>query len=392
MHICLSAGAYPTPEQPFASFIASLAQEFTKNGHNVTVIAPQSITKKLFRRNYKLLPYEMILPFEKSYIRVLRPKTITFGDRGILGKLTMIMNRWSVCNSFRKIKSNVDLIYAHFWTSGYNIAPCAVKYNLPLFVATGEDEIFLTKLISKRCVDQLRELVRGVICVSSKNMKESISLNLTTKEKCIVLPNAVDLKKFHLVGKSEARKRLGFNQEDFIVAFVGRFNSRKGAKRLSDAIEILNDSSIKSIFIGSTMSDESIAEEPNCPGIIFKGKVNHDDIALYLCSADIFVLPTIAEGCSNSIVEALACGLPVISSNLDFNLDLLNSSNAILVNPKNISEIAESIKFLKENTSICKEMSESALETGRKLDYSIRVKNILNFINLRINESSCIFD
>ena len=56
MRICLSVGAYPTPEHPFAAFISSLAEEFSRFGHQVFVIAPQSITKILIRRKDKALP------------------------------------------------------------------------------------------------------------------------------------------------------------------------------------------------------------------------------------------------------------------------------------------------------------------------------------------------
>ena len=167
---------------------------------------------------------------------------------------------------------------------------------------------------------------------------------------------------------------------DFIVVFVGRFVHRKGAKRVSDAIAKLKDDSIKSIFIGSTMSDETNDEEPNCSGILFKGKLKHSDIPLYLNSADVFILPSLAEGCSNSIVEALACGLPVISSDMEFNYDILNTSNAILINPLDVEEIAKSIKYLKEDKSLCKQMSFSAIKTAQTLNYSDRVLKILEFI------------
>lgn len=95
--------------------------------------------------------------------------------------------------------------------------------------------------------------------------------------------------------KSIVRGRLGYAVNDFIVVFVGRFVHRKGAKRVSDAIAKLKDDSIKSIFIGSTMSDETNVKNLIVLGILFKGKLKHSDIPLYLNSADVFILPSIGR-------------------------------------------------------------------------------------------------
>lgn len=382
MRICLSAGAYPTPEQPFAAFIEAIAKEFTKKGHDVVVIVPQSVTKVLFRKS-RVLSYCTEYEFEKNKIWVYRPKTLTFGGKGILGKLTLRMNQWAVCRCYKNLRTQFDVIYAHFWTSAYNIMPIAMSFSIPLFVASGEDEIFITKLISRSEINNLKNLVKGVICVSTKNRNESIANNLTDKDKCIILPNGVNIKEFGKIDKLVARERLGFNPDDFIVAFVGRFVYRKGAKRVSDAINLIKDNSIKSIFIGSPTLDGNNDEIPNCSGILFQGKLNHSDIPLYLSSADVFVLPTLAEGCSNSIVEALACGLPIISSDEEFNYDILNKSNSVLINPLDINEISIAIKLLKDDSWRCLQMSKAAFNTAKKLDYSQRVDKILNFIKER---------
>lgn len=91
------------------------------------------------------------------------------------------------------------MFYAHFWTSAYNVIINAIELNIPLFVATGEDIITIQKYLTAREVLLLRVTVQGVICVSTKNRKESISLHLTNRDKCIVLPNSVDATKFFLL-------------------------------------------------------------------------------------------------------------------------------------------------------------------------------------------------
>lgn len=203
--------------------------------------------------------------------------------------------------------------------------------------------------------------------------------------RCHVIPNGPDLRVFHQYDKAECRREYGFDKDDFIVAFVGRFIHRKGAKRVEEAILKLKDTAVKAIFIGSTMADEDIAQEPCGNEVIFKGVVPHHNIPRLLSAADIYVLPTLAEGCSNSIVEAMACGLPIVSSDRDFNYDVLDFSNAILVNPLSIDEIAMAIKKLKDNEKLRIAMSESSLAKATELSFEKRVDKILGIVESSIS-------
>ena len=170
---------------------------------------------------------------------------------------------------------------------------------------------------------------------------------------------------------------MGFIETDFIVAYVGWFDERKGCERVSKAINSLDDD-IKSIFIGSGHL------KPMCKGIIFQGSVPHDLIPKYLNSADVFVLPTLREGCCNAIIEALSCGLPIISSNLQFNWDVLDTQNALLIDPMNIDEIAKAISIIKNNKELRDSMHKAALQSAQKLTINNRTKSIVDFIKSRI--------
>lgn len=93
---------------------------------------------------------------------------------------------------------------------------------------------------------------------------------------------------------------------------------------------------------------------PDIKNMLHCGTVPHEKVYMYLNASDVFVLPTLAEGLCNAILEALACGVPVISSDLPFNYDVLDDSCSILVNPKNKDEIYSAILRLKEDEELKK--------------------------------------
>lgn len=386
MNILFLSDGYPSKGLPYSAFIGVLCEELVRHGCEITVIAPQSYTKHIFRGT-TLAPKRMIVPVQTDEgpkeIIVYLPYSLTFGD-GRYGKLTLLMNKWTTERCIKKIRKKPDVIYAHFWKSAYNVIDYAINNQIPLFVSSGEDKVDIQTTISDEEICKLRNCIKGCICVSSKNQKESIKTGLVAASKTTVIPNSINPNEFYLKDKYECRKKYGYSEDDFIVAFCGRFIHRKGVMRVSEAITLLHNKDIKSIFIGSNYENEK--ERPDCDGILFMGQLSHSEIVDYLNCADVFVLPTLAEGCSNSIIEAMACGLPIISSDLPFNYDILDSSNSILIDPMNVQEIANAIQDIKENPTKRKALSDGALKKASELTIEKRAKKIIDYIINRSRE------
>lgn len=384
MKICICADGYPSMGLQYSAFIQVLARELVRQNNELMVIAPQSLTNH-YLRGGKLAPRyfedQVNVDGKTEIIKIYRPYTITFGE-GKLGRLTPLFNRFATELAIKSSGFIPDVFYSHFWHNGFNAVRIADKMNKPLFVATGEDKITIQNFISQQEISHIQEYTNGVICVSTKNMNDSVNLGFTTKDKCIVLPNAYDPKEFYRMEKSKAREDLGIEKEDFVVSFCGRFNKRKGAMRVAEAIRRLSNPRIKSIFIGSVADNET--ETPQCDGIVFKGSLPHDQIVKYLNASDVFVLPSLAEGCPNSVIEAMACGLPIISSDLPFNYDILNDKTGLLVNPDSVEEISDAILTLYNDTERRDDLAKCSVQKSELLTITKRVNSIVGFIKDRI--------
>lgn len=375
MNICVITPSYPTKRKHSYTFVESLCNSFADLGHNVTVISPLDT---LWRK--RPCPYMVESYTSWGGVKVFTPKFLSLGMRlPFLREMYLFNLRKSIERTIKKEHLHIDVMYGHFWRSGLNAFNSAFRLNIPLYVATGESNIYIEDT-DKDYVAKFSKYVKGVICVSTKNREESIGKGLTTNDKCIVLPNAIDNKLFFKKDKKELRKQYGFSDDDFIVIYVGYFIKRKGAGRLSAALEKLDG--VKSIFIGDNRGQD--VEEPYGTGILFKGAVPHKQLPDYLNCADVFVLPTLKEGCCNAIVEAMACGLPVISSDCDFNYDVLDDTNAILINPNDIDEIAKAIQTLRDDDSLRKRMADNSLIKANKLTITSRAKSILQFFKDRV--------
>ena len=372
MKITIVAESYPSKGDPSFPFVQQLAYALSNEGNEVFIIAPQSITKALIRRlPIKPLLSEDISP-ECNTVHIVRPTYLTFSNtRNIL--LCRFSDRLmkNAIKKAIKIIGNIDVLYCYFWHIGL-ITSC-VSGDIPLFVQASECEITVRPYM---VTEKALKKIKGVVCASGKNLNESIEAGLTNESNCQVIVNGYRPDQFYPMDRLNLRRALGFPEYKFIIAFVGGFIERKGVRELSEAINRFDD--VYSIFIGR---GDCV---PSCKNILFQGSVEHEDIVKYLNCADIFVLPTKAEGCCNAIIEALACGLPVVSSNKSFNDEILDDSCSIRVDETDSNQISEAISLLKNDIALRENMSLNAISKSNQLRVDLRGQKVASFIDKQV--------
>ena len=361
--LCVVTDNYPTRENPAYSFVGELVKAISRRGVNCSVICGGAKKRDCVWSDFDA---------EGNEIKIYQAFIPSFGLKRIgPNALTYYYRDWKFKRGYELYGGKPDVIYAHFWHVGIAAAKIAEKRNLPLFVASGESRICAHELYRSDIVERYKSYVCGMISVSSENQDDSVKLGLIEKKRTVVIPNAVDNVLFRKQNKTECRKKLGIDNSEFVVVFVGAFVDRKGPLRVLAATRKLG---VKSMYIGKG------DQKPKGDGVLFCGQLSHDEIPVYLNAADVFVLPTKQEGCCNAIIEAMACGLPIVSTDRRFNDDILNERNSIRIDCENIDQIASAIKKIKDTPELRQSMSEESLRIAENLTIDKRAEKIIGFM------------
>ncbi len=269
-----------------------------------------------------------------------------------------------------------DCVYAHFTgLAAMCAARIAKKYGKPAFAAAGESRFTsLTGFNRPETVVALNQL-NGIISVSSHNKRTLVDAGVLDDKRIVVLPNGADESKFFPRDKLDARKEFGIPNDAFVVAFVGHFIERKGPLRLTAAAE---GTDVKLIFAGKG------EQKPTGSNILYCDVVAPEKTPVFLSAADAFALPTQNEGCCNAIVEALCCGIPVVSSDRPFNYDVLDATCSLLIDPDDVGQLREAILTLKNNPDVYRRLQEGARQKGRNLSLEQRAVSILSWMTSRM--------
>jgi len=229
----------------------------------------------------------------------------------------------------------------------------------------------------------------GVIVVSKYIAREAAKY-IDDLEKLHVIPNAVNTRLFCPNPNGEnVRSKLGLAGDTFLIVSAGRLAPIKGHQYLLAALRRVIDMGcdVRLAIAGGGSYYASLNALARSIGISEKvfliGPVRHDDLPDLYCASDVFALASLVEGHSVAITEAMACGKPIVCSDIPGNADVVVSNfNGFRIPPGDVTGIASAIESLYRSKTLRAEFGTNSRALAlRKFSWDNRAKVLLNLYN-----------
>ncbi len=213
------------------------------------------------------------------------------------------------------------------------------------------------------------------VIVNSKTVENNcVDFLKVNRDKIAKITNGVSFNKSYLREPPDnTNSEFGtFDGDIPVISSIGRLDKLKGFDFLVDAAGILVERGVKATFliVGTGPLEKNLKSKVKKLAlnnvIRFVSEVKNAEKIFSI--TDIFVLPTLSEGCSNVILEAMSAGLVIVTTAIPANEELIeNNRTGLLVAPEDVKELANAIHKLIDSPSLSKKMGKNAKETSKSL-------------------------
>ena len=216
-------------------------------------------------------------------------------------------------------------------------------------------------------------------------------------EKIKIIPLGVDHDFFKpSIDKDLTRKQvlseLNIPYEQYFFHVSEMNFARKNQIRLAEAYQMARESGLKhNLIIAGKHLPEIKKKIGHLPGIFFLDWVTHEQLLQLYQGADAFVLPSIHEGFGMPLVESMCCGVPCISTNKHSPSHLIQDAG-ILVNPRDVSEISDSMVNIVKDPKLLKQLSEKSLKRSEYFSWKKYAKQVFELYNIDYAKKMVDFD
>lgn len=354
MRVLIISHNYPHQDDPACGiFAVRQFLEMGKLGCRSTVLVPGAYAPDFVSRleRYKLFRPRRLIQYdglESIPFRFLRPP----------GRYFLLWDGFSAFHTIKKriheihMKDPFDIIYARgFWLEADIGIRLSKFLNLPVVgVAMGSD-VNVTPTLGRSFNRHFINIANRLNATMSTGYGPAKKIDAVSGRKTLVMGGVVDIEEFAPVADRNApRRELNLAEDRFIILFAGHVIRSKGIYELVNAFNILSRNYPDSILVicGRGEDSKNVRQNMNMSGlsdkIKFVGNINPSQMHKWMQASDLFVLPSYFEGMPNSVMEAMACGLPVITTAVGGLPDAVGDcEGVILVQPRQVDELCEAV-------------------------------------------------
>lgn len=372
---------YPYPnDSTNGIFVRRQVEAVAQGGFDVRVVRPVPFIPKWAGqrlRNQKCRAYTQLPlcaqvgPIIVFYLRYL---VLPFAWFHPLGEITLFLSLVGKLKYFVE-RFHPDIVHSYNATpGGYAGLLLSKRWNLKHVCSLRGSDINLYPINSRLTFKLTKKVLLEsdrIVSVSNKLRSKALAVGRPRKEIRIIY-NGCDFEMFDCGGISRVnvRNRLGIPEKGKVLVYVGHLRARKG---VYDVLEIFKriadyEEQVYLIIIGDGEERDALDSKLRRLSVgrrvSLKGRLEQREIAPFLCASDVFVFPSHSEGLPNAVLEAMACGLPVVAYAVGGIPEIVyDGNNGFLIEKGNIERFSRTVKYLIDNKEVCKNMGSQ----GRKV-------------------------
>jgi D-inositol-3-phosphate glycosyltransferase len=318
-----------------------------------------------------------------------RTVRLTAGPEAFVPRDELFDHMPEFVESFRRFESkqgtNYPLIHTNYWLSAWVGLELQKERSIQLvhtyhsLGAVKYESVPERPAIADTRLAVEREILEQAACVvaTSPQERENLRTLVSTLGQIEIIPCGTDTENFRPMPKAEARHQLGFDAKEQVVLYVGRFDPRKGIETAIRACALLKQQgeTIKLVIVGGSSAglldgeerarvEQIVAEVGLQAEVLFAGRVGHDQLPMYYTAADICVIPSHYEPFGLVAIEAMACGTPVVASDVGgLRFTVVPGQTGLLVPPQDTAGFAEAIQSILSDQLWARKLKRQASAT-----------------------------
>ena len=350
-------------------FVYYLGKNLVKEGVDVEIVTSSNKTET---RKFDDLKYTFVPPLvssNRNFPHLIRA-----------GHLYLSYNLFNISAAKYLAKKKFDILHSYEMAAQRYLH---LEKKSPTIVQAFNNEVCkapgFKKFLWRPAMLQLKDCMVHCDAIASEGEfqnKEIVELFGVDEKKIIVIPVGVDLASVEkeLEMKTLSREELGFGDKDLVLISVNRITAVKGINYLVDAFRIIKSEheNAKLLLIGSGSEESRIEKQVHdlklTESVLHLRNVSESLLFSYYSQADVYVSPTLQDDFLIGILEAMACGLPIVSTGQSF---LVHSGiNGYVVPKKNAKAIADAVLKMYDKGE-CKKMGNMSQEIVKEYDWRV---------------------